>query len=262
MKQAALITGATGGLGKELAKVHAQAGGDLILAGRSAEKLDAVKAELETEYPVQVRTVCADLLRMDAADEIYRQVKETGAEISYLINNAGFGGRGEFHNRSMEQDMDMIRVNIITVTKLMKLFLPEFVARGYGRILNVSSTASLMPGPLQAVYYATKAYVTSLGNAVWEELRQAGSPVTVTTLLPGGMNTGFIRASDMQNTKLFANAGDPAVVARAGYESMLNGERNVIAGMEDTPEFLAQLNAMLPGDPLLQYVYEMQRETR
>ena len=112
MKETALITGATGGLGKELAKVHARAGGSLILAGRSAEKLDSVKKELEAEYSVQIATVCANLLDGNAAEEIFRQVQETGTEIEYLINNAGFGGRGEFHNRTMEQDMDMIRVNV------------------------------------------------------------------------------------------------------------------------------------------------------
>ena len=146
-----------------------------------------------------------------------------------MINNAGFSGQGDFaRERTMEQDMKMIAVNIETPTRLCKLFLPEFIKRGSGKILNVSSTAAMLPGPLQAVYYATKAYLTSFSNALWRELKDKG--VTVTTLMPGAMKTGFAKRGGLENTKLFSNAIEPFEVAEKGYEGMMKGELNVIAG--------------------------------
>lgn len=160
-KKTALITGSYGGLGTCFVNIHAETGGDLILVGRNPDKLNVQKAEVEKKYSVTVHTITADLSLPDAAQKIYDTCKEQGWTVDYLINNAGFGGQGDFtRERTMEQDMSMIAVNIETPTRLCKLFLPDFVARKAGKVLNVSSTAATMPGPLQACYYATKAYLT------------------------------------------------------------------------------------------------------
>lgn len=259
-KKTALITGATGGLGTEFAKLHASKGGNLILVARSKDQLEEMAKGLREQYSVEILTMAVDLSQADAAGTIYAQVKEAGVSVNYLINNAGFGGRGEFHNRTMEQDMSMLSVNVITVTKLLKLFLPEFVTRGSGRILNVSSTAALMPGPLQAEYYATKAYVTSLGNAIWQELQ--GTGVTLTTLMPGAMDTGFIKASDMGNTQLFANPVSPVDVAKAGYEGMLQGKLNVIAGLKGWQKIFMTLTPLAPKKMMLKSIHDMQTERK
>lgn len=185
----ALITGASSGLGVELARLHAQNGDNLVLVARSIEKMNALKDELESKYPVKVFVLAKDLTLHNAAEEIYNELKTKGIKIEFLINNAGLGGRGTFAERAMQQDISMINVNIVALTKLTKLFLPDMISRHHGRILNVSSPAGEMPGPLQAVYYASKAYVTSLSNALWRETK--GTGVTVTALLPGAMNTGF-----------------------------------------------------------------------
>lgn len=165
----------------ELARLHTANGDNLVLVARSSGKMEELKAELEKAYGIQVMVIGKDLSHADAPAQIYFEVKKAGIEIEYLINNAGFGGRGTFAERPMEQEM-MINVDIVALTKLTKLYLPEFVSRGHGRILNVSSPAGEMPGPLQAVYYASKAYVTSLSNAIWYETK--GTGVTVTTLPP------------------------------------------------------------------------------
>lgn len=258
MKDAALITGATSGLGTELAKLHAARKGDLVLAGRSQEKLDSTRSMLEEKYNVEVMTICVDLSKIDSAEEVYRQTKEAGVEIEYLINNAGYGGRGEFHKRSMEQDMTMLYVDVIALTKLMKLYLPEFVSRGHGRILNVSSPASLMPGPLQAEYYAAKSYVTSLSNAVWQELKDTG--VTVTTLMPGAMDTGFVKASNMEGTKLLSHLVSPAVVAEAGYKGMMKGKLNVFGGLTFSQRLFVSMVPFLPRKMVMKSIYKMQQQ--
>ncbi|MGV6846372.1 MAG: SDR family NAD(P)-dependent oxidoreductase, partial [Lutibacter sp.] len=181
MKKTALITGASSGIGKELAKIHAEKGGNLVLVARRAEKLNELKQELDKKYHIQVTVIAKDLTLLNAPQEIYDIVKEKGITIDYLINNAGFGGHGKFHERSLDQDLAMINLNVVALTLLTKLFLPDFVQRNSGRILNTSSTASFMPGPLQAVYFATKSYVTFLSNAIAEELYDTN--ITVTALM-------------------------------------------------------------------------------
>lgn len=154
---------------------------------------------------------------------IYDTCKKNGWQIDILINNAGFGGQGDFtRERSMEQDLSMIAVNIETPTRILKLFLQDMVKRGSGKVLNVSSTAAVMPGPLQAVYYATKAYVTSWSNSLWRELK--GTGVTVTTLMPGAMDTGFAKIGGLTDTKAFAHTVKPDKVAEDGYNGMMKGD--------------------------------------
>ncbi len=168
MNNIALITGASTGIGKDLAHIHAENGGDLIVVARSKDKLLALKKEIENKHGNQVMIINKDLSLASSPREVYDEVKAAGLEINYLINNAGFGGLGKFHERAWEADKQMINLNITALTALTRFFLPDFVKRDSGKILNVSSTASYMPGPLQAVYYATKAYVTFFSNAIAE----------------------------------------------------------------------------------------------
>lgn len=256
-QRTALITGASSGLGMELARLHAQNGDDLVLVARSVSKMQALKDELEKQHGIQVTVIGKDLSLPTAPEEVYDEVKQKGITIEYLINNAGFGGRGTFAERPMEQEMMMVNVDIVALTKLTKLYLPEMISRGHGRILNVSSPAGEMPGPLQAVYYASKAYVTSLSNAIWYEAKDTG--VTVTTLLPGAMDSGFTRASDMQNTKLFEKMVSPAIVAKAGFEGMMKGKMTVTGGLTFMQKIFTHMTPFIPKKMLMKQIYEMQQ---
>lgn len=256
-KMTALITGSYGGLGTCFVNMHAEKGGALILVGRDQTKLDEQKERTVEKYHVAVQTIAADLSRVDAAQNIYDTCKENGWIVDYLINNAGFGGQGDFtRERTMEQDISMIAVNIETPTRLCKLFLPDFVSRGEGKVLNVSSTAATMPGPLQACYYATKAYMTSWSNALWRELK--GTGVTVTCLMPGAMQTGFASAGGLSDTKLFAHAVDPVPVAQDGYNGMLRGRLNVTSGLPGWQKPMMMFAPMFPRKMMLDFVYGQQ----
>ncbi|SNR40588.1 hypothetical protein SAMN06265371_102354 [Lutibacter agarilyticus] len=229
MNNTALITGASSGIGKEFAIIHAKNGGDLVLVARREDKLIALKNEIEQQFKVNVEVISKDLSIVNATTEIYTEVKKKEIEINYLINNAGFGGIGKFHERSLEQHISMINLNIVALTSLTRLFLPDFVNRNNGKILNVSSTASLMPGPLQAVYFATKAYVSSFSNAIAEELHDTN--VTVTNLMPGATETEFGNISGMDKTEIFKDTASATSVALDGYNAMLKGKLDVISGL-------------------------------
>jgi short-subunit dehydrogenase len=194
----ALITGASTGIGKELATIHASKGGNLIIVARNESKLNKLKQELEQKYNVKVVIIIKDLSDLNAPQEIYNEVKQLGINIDYLINNAGFGALGKFHEIELARQISMINLNITSLTALTHLFLPEFVQRNNGKILNTSSTASFMPGPLQAVYFATKAYVTFFSNALSEELHNTN--ITVTNLMPGATESEFGAISGMDKT--------------------------------------------------------------
>ena len=252
-----LITGASSGLGMELARLHAQNGDNLVLVARSEQKMLSLKEDLQKQYGITVTVIAKDLSLETAPDEVYCLVKAKSIEVEYLINNAGFGGRGTFAERPMEQEMMMIQVDIVALTKLTKLFLPEMISRGHGRILNVSSPAGEMPGPLQAVYYASKAYVTSLSNAIWYEAKDTG--VTITTLLPGAMDSGFTRASDMQNTKMFEHMVSPAIVAKAGFNGMMQGKMTVTGGLTLMQKAFTHLAHFFPKKMLMKQIYDMQQ---
>lgn len=256
MKKVALITGASGGIGKEFACIHAEKGGDLILIARSEDKLKQLKAELEEKYAVKIKVIVKDLTTSNATLEIYNEVKNEGITVDYLINNAGFGGRGKFHERAWEQDLAMINLNIIALTSLTRYFLPDFVADNKGKVLNVSSTAGLLPGPLQAVYYATKAYVTSFSNAIAEELYDTN--ITVTALLPGATETGFASTSGMDKTDLFAKTASARSVALDGYNAMLAGKLEVISGVSFTQKMMLAAIPLTPKKMLLSQVRKMQ----
>lgn len=256
MKNVALITGASSGIGRQFANIHAERGGDLVVVARSVDKLGELKDELESKHSVQVTVIPKDLTLPDSTREVYDEVRQAKIEVEYLINNAGFGGRGKFHQREWDQDLAMIQLNIVALTELCRHFLPEFVARNSGRILNVSSTASLLPGPLQAVYYATKAYVTSLSNALAEELHDTN--VSVTALLPGATETEFASRSGMGETDLFKNTASARSVARDGYEGMLAGKLDVISGVTLSQRMMLATLPVTPKKIKLSQIRKMQ----
>lgn len=256
MKKTALITGASSGIGKEFAHIHAEKGGDLIIVARSEDKLIALKNELEKAYKINVFVIQKDLTTPNAAQEIYDQVHATGLKVDYLINNAGFGGLGKFHERKLDDDISMINLNIVALTALTHYFLQDFTKNNSGKILNVSSTASLMAGPIQAVYYATKAYVTSFSNAIAEELRETN--ITVTNLMPGATESEFGRISGMDKTQMFQNPASARNVAEEGYKGMLEGKLDVIAGLPFSQKLMFKLIPFLPKKMLMKQVKKMQ----
>ncbi|KRL87388.1 oxidoreductase, short chain dehydrogenase reductase family protein [Ligilactobacillus apodemi DSM 16634 = JCM 16172] len=253
----ALITGATGGLGMEFVKLHAKNGDNLVLVGRNPQKLAQLEETITQRYQVDVLTIAVDFAQFDAAEQIFAKLQETKTtKIDYLINNAGLGGLGTFIERTSEQDINMATVNMITPTKLLKLILPQMVEREQGHILNVSSAAALIPGPLQAEYFATKAYLTSLSNALWYELKDTG--VTVTALMPGAMDTGFIEAGGLTGTKIFANAGSPKKVAAKAYQAMLAGKLNVFAGFSNWQTPFVGMMPLVPKKQMMSFIADIQ----
>jgi short-subunit dehydrogenase len=228
----ALITGASSGIGLELARLFARDGYDLVLVARRREKLETLGAELARRHGIRFRAIAADLADPAAGPEIARQLAAAAVEIDVLVNNAGFGGLGAFAKTDLETERRMIQVNITALTALTKLFLPGMLARRRGRILNVGSTAGFAPGPMMAVYYATKAYVISLSEALAEELR--GSGVSVTVLCPGATLTEFQTVAHVERTRLFRLPGvvmDAKAVARGGYAGLMRGKRMIVPGV-------------------------------
>lgn len=243
-RQTALVTGATGGIGLELADEIARRGFDLVLVARRAAALQATAAQLADRHSIRADTVTLDLSLADAPERLVDELERLDRGTDVLVNNAGFGQYGRFVETDPEAEMRMLYLNIITVTRITKLLLPRMLERGAGRILNVASTGAFMPGPLMAVYYASKAYVLSFSEALAEELD--GTGVTVTTLCPGPTRTGFQERADMQQSKLVKDRRimDAATVAREGIAAMLRGETLVIPGR--TNRLQAALPRFLP----------------
>lgn len=256
MSKTALITGASSGIGKELAKIHAEKGGNLIIVARREEKLIELKNELEIKYKVQVTTIVKDLSATNSAKDLYQEVKKTNIKVDYLINNAGFGLRGKFHELDWDRQMQMINLNMVSLTELMYLFLPEMVKRNNGKILNTSSTASYMPGPLQAVYYASKSYVNFLGNAIAEELHDTN--VTITILMPGATATEFAKTANLDKTSMFQKTVSPRSVAQDGYDAMLKGKLNVVSGLTISQKLVVSMIPFTPKKVLLKQIRQMQ----
>lgn len=223
----AVITGASSGIGEELARLCAADGFDLILIARRVEALERLADELRGKHRIDVRVLTADLADSGAPGEIVRQI---GAQpVDILINNAGFGVHGPFAQTDWQEERRLIEVNMIALTHLTKLLLPGMLARRSGRVLNVASTAAFVPGPLMAMYYASKAFVFSLSLALANEVE--GSGVTVTVLCPGPTRTEFDQVAKISGSRLFrGSAMSAADVAREGYDAMMAGKAEIIAG--------------------------------
>jgi len=228
-RKLALVTGASGGIGYELAVILARHGHDLVLVARRADKLAALAERLELDHGIRARVIARDLARPEAVAEIHETLAAEGLAVDVLVNNAGFGLLGEFAESDIDQDVEMLRLNAESPTLLTRLLLPSMLERGSGRILNVASTAGLQPGPLMAVYYATKAYLLSLSEALANEV--AGTGVTVTALCPGPTETGFSSQAGAEQSRLFKGSTmDARTVAEAGYAALMAGKPVVIPG--------------------------------
>ncbi len=223
MPNTALITGASSGIGMEFARYHASKGGDVILTARREDALEALATELRTTHGVTAHVIALDLGAEGGAQALYQKVTQAGLKVDILINNAGFGGQGRFLDRSLEKDLAMIDLNVKALVSLTHSFGADMRANGGGKILNVASSAAFMPGPLQATYFATKAFVNSFSQAIDQENRSRG--VTCTALCPGYVKTEFADVSDLNGTDLVKNGGAmPDTVARIGYDAMMRGD--------------------------------------
>ena len=230
--QTVLITGASSGIGYELARCFAADGHHLVLVARQQNRLDAVARELSAQYGIQATAIAKDLFRPEAAEELYREVQSRGIQVDILVNDAGQGEWGEFHTTDLQRQLDIIQLNIVSLTALTHLFLQDMTARGYGKILNLASIASTSANPLLGVYAATKAYVLSFSEALHNELKDKN--IAVTALMPGATDTDFFHKANMEHTKAGQGSkDDPAEVARVGYEALMSGDDKVLPGVKN-----------------------------
>ena len=231
MNKTVFITGASSGIGFELAYIFAKNKINLVLAARGKDKLDLMAEDITKKFNVSVITFVKDLSLLSACKEIYENIKKENIKIDFLVNNAGFGNYGFFADTDLQRELDMINLNITALTYFTKVFVKEMKQRSFGKILNVSSTAAFQPGPLMAVYYATKSYVQNFSEAIANELKDSG--VTVTTLCPGPMESGFQSAAQLNNVKLFTERKLPtsAEVAQFGYNAMMKGQSVAVHGL-------------------------------
>lgn len=252
----AVVTGASTGIGRELADLAARDGYDIVLVARSESVLNAVAADLRQKWKRNVTVIAKDLTHPDAPREIFSAVSDAGLEVEVLVNNAGFGLLGKFWELDEREQVDMVQLNVTALTDLTRLFLPQLIARRRGMIMNIASTAAFQPGPLMSVYYATKAYVLSFSEAIHNEAREYG--VTVTCVCPGATKTEFDKRARMTNTKLFAKGHVMSArqVAEIGWKAMKRGKPLVITGA------LNALMAFLTRFAPIQFTASMARKVQ
>jgi short-subunit dehydrogenase len=233
MKNYALITGATSGIGYELAKLFAKDHYNLVLVARDQAELEQVQQQL-SETGINIITLAKDLFIKEHVFDVYYEIEKRGIKIDVLVNNAGQGVYGLFEDTNIDRELNIINLNISALVILTKCFLQDMVSRRSGKILNLASIASKSPGPWQAVYHGTKAFVLSFTEAIREELKD--SNVSVTALLPGVTDTDFFNKADMQESKAVQDSdsmADPADVARDGYEALMAGRDKVVSGLKN-----------------------------
>lgn len=232
-RQTALITGASSGIGYELARLFAQDGYDLALVARNRPKMEQIAEDFAAKFKVTATVLAEDLSDPSAPERIHADLRRRGVDIDTLVNNAGFGTYGFFAESDLAEELAMVQVNVAALTHLTGLFVRDMVKRGRGRILNVSSMAAFEPGPLMAIYHATKAYVLLFSEAVANEVK--GTGVTVTCLCPGPTATDFQARARMQRSRYAARESmmDAAEVARIGYRGLMAGKSVVIPGLRN-----------------------------
>mgnify|MGYP000035337134 CR=1 FL=1 len=227
-----LITGASTGIGYEFAKIFAKHNYNLILVARNLERLQKVKNELQTNS-INIHIIAKDLSISSSVDEINQELMDKNLNVNILINNAGFGFAGPFYELDLKSQLDMIQVNVNSLVKLTGLILPSMIKNGYGKIMNVASTAAFQPGPYMAIYYATKAFVLSFSEALYAELSHKG--ISVTALCPGPTRTEFQTRAGIEHINLFRTKFLPYMsaekVAQIGYKGLMKGKRVVIPGL-------------------------------
>ncbi|MES2674556.1 MAG: SDR family oxidoreductase [Pseudomonadota bacterium] len=231
-KNYALITGATSGIGYELAKIFAANHYNLIIVARSSAKLLEIAEDFSKNYGVQVKPIAKDLFKFKSAFELYDEVQAKGLQVDVLVNNAAQGVYGRFVDTDIDEELDIIQLNINAYVVLTKFFLKDMVARQDGKILNVASVAGKLPGPFQSVYHATKAFVHSFTEAIRAETAATG--VTITSLLPGATATDFFNKAHMEESKILEQElADPAKVAADGFNALMRGDDMVISGFKN-----------------------------
>lgn len=232
-RNSTLITGASGGIGYELAGLFARDNHNLVLVARNSDKLAQVADDLQRRFGVSAKAIALDLANQAAPQSLFDQLQRDGIAVDILVNNAGYGKLGAFAGVSLEESLGQIQLNITALTSLARLFLGPMLQRGSGKILNVASTAGFQPGPLMAVYYATKAYVISFSEALANELADKG--ITVTCLCPGPTVTGFASRAGNNKSRLFKQLRpmDARTVALQGYRGLLSGKTLVIPGLRN-----------------------------
>ncbi len=229
MSKTALVTGASAGLGAELARLFAKDGHDVVAVARRRDKLDALAESIRAEHPVQVHVLAEDLAKPGAGARIARELDARGIAVEFLVNNAGFGGTGAFAQRELARELEMIQLNVVALVELTHALLPGMIARGSGRVLNLGSTAGFVPGPFMAVYYASKAFVNSFTEALSVELR--GTGVTATVACPGATATEFAQVAGNDKSALFQSGVMGArEVAEDAYRAMMRGEPLHVVG--------------------------------
>ncbi|GHA66950.1 SDR family NAD(P)-dependent oxidoreductase [Pontibacter akesuensis] len=232
-KYTALVTGASGGIGMALAECFARDGHNLVLVARSEEKLQRLAQEYAAKYKVYTRVIVQDLSKAEGPEKVFAALQRDSLLVDVLVNNAGFGNFGAFRETELQKELNMMQLNVVSLTHLCKLFLRQLPVGQHGRILNVSSTAAFPPGPYMAVYYASKAFVQSFTEGLAAELED--ECITVTALCPGPTDTGFKQAANLGGSGLFSKkyVADAESVAKAGYEGMMAGEVVVIPGIQN-----------------------------
>lgn len=220
------------GIGLELSKLFAADGYHIIAVARHQQDLEKTKKDLENQYQIKVHTIAADLFHPDNAQEVIRSIQLQGLQVDVLVNNAGHGHYAKFSEGSLEEDLQIIQLNIMSLVVLTKHYVREMLSRGEGKILNLSSIASKSPGPWQSVYHGTKAFVQSFTEALRYEVKEQG--VVVTALLPGATDTDFFEAG-MTGSKIYEDdkLADPAKVAKDGYEALMANKDMVISGLNN-----------------------------
>ncbi len=254
----ALITGATSGIGYELAKLFAKDGYNLVIVARHPDELQQAAYNLKQMSNVRVLTMTKDLFIHQSAHDIYDELRDRGIRIDVLVNNAGHGHYGEFVHSDLRTELNIIHLNICSLVTLTKLFLKDMVDRGEGKILNLSSIASKSPGPWQSVYHGTKAFVQSFTEAVREEVKYSG--VTLTALLPGVTDTNFFHKAHMESSKVVqdkSKIADPADVAKDGYKALMEGKDMVVSGYKNKIE--VAMDAVTSDQKLAEKTYQQQK---
>src|SRR6201996_7547940 len=250
----ALITGATSGIGKELAKLFAKDKYNLIIVARNADELENTANELSS-YGIGIKKIVKDLSNMDDAKAL---CSEIGEQVDVLVNDAGQGVYGLFTENELERELGIVHLNICATVILTKHFLKEMVSRGEGKILNLGSVAGKLPGPWQAVYHATKAFVLSFTTAVREEVKDSG--VTLTALMPGVTDTDFFNKAGMNDSKAVQDKeamADPAAVAKAGFDALMAGDDRGIAGFKNSAQ--VHIANLMPDSAVAHTLYEQQK---
>ncbi|BAB75452.1 SDR family NAD(P)-dependent oxidoreductase [Anabaena sp. FACHB-709] len=255
-KQTALITGAASGIGYELVCIFAENDYNLVLVDRAKEKLEEIAIEFQDKFGISVKPIVRDLSKTTSPEEIFQEVEQANIKVDVLVNNAGFGTYGLFNDTNLTDELEMLQVNVVCTTHLTKLFLKNMVQQGEGKILNVSSAAAFQPGPLMAVYFATKAYVLSFSEALANELD--GTGVTVTVLCPGTTQSAFHQRTGMADSKLVKGKRmmDASTVADIGYRGLMQGKTIVIPGLIN--KIMAKSIRFIPRKLVTKIVRNMQ----